>query len=270
VVNAPGAGSMVATNQVYNTLPKDGTTIGAINRGIPFEPLLGQSGAQFDPLKMQYLGSPDQDTAVCAARPDSGIKSVEDLKSHELIVGGTGPGADTAMIPALLREVLGLKFKVVSGYPGSRDILLASERNEVQGICVNYDSLSREATYRSGVLNIILQAASNSDPRLKEFPLARDLAKTDAERQALDLFFQRAAIGRPFIAAAAVPPERLAALREAFIATLADPQLRQEAEAVGLNVRPVSGPQMTGIIEAVYRTPGEVVTRMKGIFGRAP
>jgi tripartite-type tricarboxylate transporter receptor subunit TctC len=268
VTNLPGAGTLLLTNQLANTQPRDGTVFGAINRGMPFEPLLGIAPTQFDPETMNWLGSPDQDTAVCAVLRDAPVRSVADLASQELIVGSTGAGADTATIPAILHEVLGLQFRIVSGYPGSRDILLAIERAEVQGICVNYDSLVREPIYRDGTVHILLQAAAKSDPRLAGIPLAGDLARSEAERQALQLFFVRAEVGRPFVAPPGVPADRIAALRQAFAATLADPELKSEAAAVGLNVRPVSAAATQAIIAAVYRTPADVVERMKKAFGR--
>jgi tripartite-type tricarboxylate transporter receptor subunit TctC len=108
--NVPGSGGLLVANRLYNTAPKDGTVIGLINRGIPFEPLLGGQGTQFNALKFNYLGSPGRDTTVCAARKDAAVKSIGDLASNELIVGGTGSGADTAVYPRFLSVLLGLKF----------------------------------------------------------------------------------------------------------------------------------------------------------------
>jgi len=268
VTNLTGAGSLLLTNQLANTQPRDGTVIGAINRGMPFEPLLGVAPTQFDPRAMNWLGSPDRDTAVCAARKDAAVQSLADLKSKELIVGSTGSGADTATIPSILREVLSLRFKLVTGYPGSHDILLAIERGEVQGICVNYDSLARESLFREGKVRILFQAATKSDPRLADYSLAGDIASTDAERQALQLFFVRAEIGRPFVAPPGVPSDRLAALKKAFAETLADSELKIDADRAGLNLRFVSASETENIIADVYRTPAEVVEQMKKAFGR--
>ncbi len=269
VVNTPGAGSLLLANQLANTQPRDGTVFGAVNRGMPFEPLLGVAPTQFDAMKMNWLGSPDRDTAVCAARKDAAVQSLRDLTTRELIVGSTGSGADTATIPSVLREVLGLKFKMVTGYPGSRDILLAIERGEVQGICVNYDSLAREPVYGGGVARILFQASSTSDERLSRYPVAAELARSDGDRQALALFFKRAEIGRPFVAPPGVPADRLAALRQAFADTLADPDLKADAEQAGLNLRPVSAAATQAILAEVYATPADVVARMKAAFGRA-
>jgi tripartite-type tricarboxylate transporter receptor subunit TctC len=217
--NVPGSGGLLVANRLYNAVPKDGTVIGLMNRGIPFEPLLGGQGTQFDALKFNYIGSPGRDTTVCAARKDAAVRSLADLTTKELIVGGTGSGADTAIYPQFLSALLGLKFKLVTGYKGSHDIQLAMERNEVQGICLAFDSLSRGTLARESRINVLLQAALSPDPRIKDVPMVLDSAHSPDERKALELFFARAAIGRPFVAPPGMPQDRLAALRQGFAAT---------------------------------------------------
>ena len=157
--NVPGAGGLLVANRLYNTMPKDGTVIGLMNRGIPFEPLLGGQGDQFDALKFNYIGSPGRDTTVCAARKDAAVKTMQDLYSEVLTVGGTGSGADTAIYPRFLSALLGMRFKIVLGYKGSHDIQLAMERNEVQGICLAYDSLERGTLAQEHQINVLLQAS---------------------------------------------------------------------------------------------------------------
>ncbi len=129
----PGAGSLLLANQIYNTLPQDGTVVGLINRGLPFEKLFNGPGILFDPQKMQWIGSPDLDTGICAARKDAPVQKVADLQTKELVVGATGSGADTAIYPQVLSGILGLKFKIVNGYPGSHDVELAIERKRGAG-----------------------------------------------------------------------------------------------------------------------------------------
>src|ERR1700731_4157791 len=230
-VNAPGAGSLLLANQITNTQPKDGTVIGLINRGIPFEPLLGGAAIRFDPLKLSFVGSPDRDTAVCAANKNAPVKTAQDLYAQELIVGATGSGADTEVYPSFLKNLLGMKFKIIAGYPGSKAINLAIERGEVQGICVSYDTIARENIFKNGTVHVLFQAAVRPDPRLDGIPFAADLAKTEQEHQALDLFLFRTNLGRPFIAPPGVPAERLKILRSAFEQTMKDPALVQEAES---------------------------------------
>jgi tripartite-type tricarboxylate transporter receptor subunit TctC len=267
-VHTPGSGGLLVANRLYNTAAKDGTVLGMINRGIVFEPLLGGQGTQFDALKLNYIGSPGRDTTVCAARKDAAVQSLQDLYSKELSVGGTGSGADTAIYPEFLAALLGMKFKLVKGYQGSHEIQLAMERNEVQGICLAYDSLSRGNLARTGGINVLLQAALTPDPRVKDAPMVIEAARSAEDRKALELFFARAAMGRPFVAPPGVPAERLATLRTAFDAALADPAFLEDARKQNLNVVPVSAREMTEVVGKAYATPPAVVQRTIRALGR--
>ena len=265
----PGSGGLLVANRLFNTAAKDGTVIGMINRGIVFEPLLGGQGTQFDALKINYIGSPGRDTTVCAARKDAAVQSLQDLYAKELPVGGTGSGADTAIYPEFLSALLGMKFRLVKGYQGSHEIQLAMERGEVQGICLAYDSLSRGNLARTGRINVLLQAALEPDPRIKDAPMVLEAARSAEDRKSLALFFARAAMGRPFVAPPDVPADRLAALRLAFEATLRDPAFIEDANKQNLNVVPISGREMFDIVAAAYRTPPEIVKRTLRALGRA-
>ncbi|HEY6258272.1 MAG TPA: tripartite tricarboxylate transporter substrate-binding protein [Xanthobacteraceae bacterium] len=266
-VNAPGAGSLLLANQITNTQPKDGTVIGLINRGIPFEPLLGATTVRFDPLKLVFIGSPDRDTAVCAANKDAPVKTVNDLYSQELIVGATGSGADTEVYPSFLKNLLGMKFKIIAGYPGSREINLAIERGEVQGICVSYDTMARETIFKNGTVRLLFQAAVKPDPRLDGLAFAADLAKTADQRQALDLFLARTNVGRPFIAPPGVPEDRLKILRTAFAETMKDPGLLQEAESSGLHPLYISPAELQKFVADAYKMSPEIVALTKKAMG---
>ena len=164
VQHMPGSGGLLVANRLYNTAPKDGTAVGMINRGIPFEPLLGGQGTQFDALKFIYVGSPGRDTTVCAARKDAQVQNLQDLYSKELTVGGTGSGADTAIYPQFLSALLGMKFKLVQGYKGSGEIQIAMERKEVDGICLAYDSLLRGNLARQNQINVLLAGGARARP----------------------------------------------------------------------------------------------------------
>jgi tripartite-type tricarboxylate transporter receptor subunit TctC len=268
-VHMPGSGGLLVVNRLYNTAAKDGTAIGMINRGIPFEPLLGGQGTQFDALKINYIGSPGRDTTVCAARKDAPVQAMQDLYSKELTVGGTGSGADTAIYPDFLSALLGMKFKLVKGYQGSHEIQLAMERGEVQGICLAYDSLSRGTLARNGQINVLLQAALTPDPRIKDVPSVLESAHSPDERQALELFFARAAMGRPFVAPPEVPADRIAALRQAFAAMLRDPAFLDEAKKQNLNVVPISSQEMTDVVDHAYKSSPAIVKRTMQALGRA-
>jgi hypothetical protein len=161
-----------------------------------------------------------------------------------------------------------MKFKVIIGYQGSHEVQLAMERNEVQGICVNYDSLERGTLARANAVNILLQASLEPDARLSGVPSALDYARGPDEQQALKLFFARASIGRPFVAPPAVPPERIAMLRQAFDRTLRDPDFLDDAKRQDLNVVPLPGTKLGDIIAAAYLTPPEIVKRTMAAMGR--
>jgi tripartite-type tricarboxylate transporter receptor subunit TctC len=269
VQHMPGSGGLLVANRLYNAALKDGTVVGMINRGIPFEPLLGGQGTQFDALKFTYVGSPGRDTTVCAARKDAPVQRLQDLYSKELTVGGTGSGADTAIYPQFLSALLGMKFKLVQGYKGSGEIQLAMERKEVDGICLAYDSLLRGNLARQNQINVLLQAALESDPRLKDVPLGLQAARSDDDRQALELFFARVAMGRPFVLPPDVPADRVAAMRSAFEAMLKDGAFLEEADRLRLRVVPISGDQMRGVVAKAYKTPPEIVKRAIKALGRA-
>ena len=266
--NVPGAGSLLLANQVYNTQPKDGTVIGLINRGVPFEPLLGGLGTRFDPMKFNYVGSPDRDTPACAIRVDAPVKPMQDLLTKEYIVGATGSGSDSQLYPEVLANMLGVKMKIVQGYPGSRDILLATERGEVQGGCVSYDTIVRDIMYREKRTRLLFQAALKPDDRMPEVPMIHDLATSDEQKQALDLFLQRTLVGRPFVMAPGVPADRLEAIRKAFLAALKDPSLAADARVAGVNIHYVSPDELTKIISDSYASPAAVVANVKKALGR--
>lgn len=268
VQNAPGAGGLRLINELYNVAPKDGTVIGLVNRGIPFEPLLGGEGTEFDPLKMNWIGSPDRDTTVCAARKDARVRNLNDLFTTGLVVGATGSGADTALYPEFLNALLGMKFRVVKGYQGTKEISLAMERGEVEGICVAYDSLMHEPLARAGKLNILFQVAATPDPRLKDVPLATTLARSQADREALALFLARVEIGRPLVMPAGVPTGRVQQMRDALHATVQDPQFIADAGKQGLNVAYLSGEELAAKIAAATHSSKAVVQRVKAALGR--
>lgn len=268
VQNMPGAGGLKLMNELYRIAPQDGTMIGMVNRGIPFEPLLGGEGTDFDALKMNWLGSPDRDTTVCVARKDAPAHSMQDLFARELVVGATGSGADTAIYPEFLKALLGMKFRVVKGYQGTKEISLAMERGEVEGLCVAYDSLLHEPLAREGKINILFQAALTPDPGLKNIPVATGIARSEADRQALALFFTRVEIGRPLVLPPGVPRERVAQLRAAIRETVADPRFAADAKKQGLKIEYLPGEQVAAEIASAYQAPKPVIQRVRAALGR--
>lgn len=251
--NVPGAGSLVAANQAFKTAPKDGTVMALINRGVPFEPLLGNKSAQFDPRQFNYIGSPDRDTIVAYVRTDGPVQKLSDLRSKELIVAATGSGADSLTYPVILRDLFHLKLRIVQGYPGSRDMNLAVERGEAHGTFISYDTALREPGLKDGTRRLLVQGRLTPDPRIKDVPGLNDLDLSPAERKAAEFFLLRADMGRPFVAPPGVPADRLAALRKAFVDTLKDPATLDDAGRQGLNVSLISPDELMKTLEAAYR-----------------
>ena len=261
--NMPGAGSLVAANQIYNVAPRDGTVIGVINRGVPFEAVLGGGGVQFDPRKFNWLGSPDSDVIVAYVRADAPIKHASELRNKELIVASTGSGADSQTYPQVLARLFGWKLRLVQGYPGSREMNLAVERNEVHGAFISYDTAARESTFGDGTRRLLLQGAMSPDERMKDVPTLAGLAQSDAEQRAVDFFLLRAGMGRPFVVAPGVPPERLSALREAFAAALRDPELIEESKKLRLNIAYVPPNTLQSLVDKAYGADAETIERVR-------
>jgi tripartite-type tricarboxylate transporter receptor subunit TctC len=262
--NMPGAGSLKLTNYLSNVAAKDGTVFGIIGRGIAMEPLLGGQGIQFDAKKLNWIGSANNEVSICVSWHTSGVKTWDDLLRKELIVGGTGSGADTDTFPLVLKNVFGAKIKLISGYPGGNDILLAMERGEVGGRCGwSWSSVKakRSAWVKDGKVNILLQMSLAKHNDIPKVPLVMDLAETDEQRQILKLIFARQVMGRPFVAPPSVPEARVAAVRKAFTDTMNDPEFLAEAKKAKLEINPVSGQEIDALIKDIYAAPKEIAAK---------
>jgi len=255
--NMEGGGGMRLANWLYNVAPKDGTALGAISRATAFEPLLGNKGAQYDGTKFNYVGSANDEVSVCVAWHDSGVTTFEDAQKKELVVGAGGFSDDTYQYPALLNHMFGTKFKMVTGYPGGNDINLALERGEVQGRCsIPWSTV--KATRRNWIeekkVNLLMQYSLGKHPDLPNVPLVTDLGKTDEQRSILRLIFGRQVLGRPYAAPPGMPKDRVEALRQAFMDTMADPEFLAEAERSKFEITPVAGDKLESLVLDIYRT----------------
>jgi tripartite-type tricarboxylate transporter receptor subunit TctC len=265
VKNMEGAGSLRLANWLYRIAPKDGSVLGMIGRGTGFDPLLGQKAALFDATKFTWIGSGNHEVSVCVSfEGHGGITTFDDLRAKEMTVGGTGASADTDQFPKVVNGVLGTKMKIVTGYPGGNDVVLAMERGELQGRC-GWSWSSVKATHGSWIaekkLNILVQLSLQKHPDLPDVPLIIDLAKTDEDRQILKLIFARQVMGRPFLAPPGIPAERVDALRKAFMATMTDPDFMADAEKSQLEVNPVPGDEVQKLVAEIYRTPPAVAQK---------
>jgi tripartite-type tricarboxylate transporter receptor subunit TctC len=253
--NMPGAASLRLANYLFNIAPKDGSVIGIVARGMAMEPLLSARGTRFEARELSWLGSLNNEVSVCASWHSSDIKTMQDLMTRELIVGGIGSASGTDVFPLVVRNLLGAKIRLITGYPGGNDILLAMERGEVDGRC-GWSWSTVQATrpdwIDEGRLNMLVQFALEKHPELPDVPLVTEFADTEDERMALELIFARQVMGRPFLAPPGIPPARLDALRRAFDATADDPAFRLEAERMQLELNPVSGEEVDALLERVY------------------
>jgi tripartite-type tricarboxylate transporter receptor subunit TctC len=262
--NLPGGGSYRAAGFIYNVAPKDGTAIALIARDAALGPLTGEPGAQFDATKFSYLGTPAIETNVCIADHTAAVKTAHGLTEQELIVGDNGPGTGTHSYPLALNDILGMKFKLVGGYPSSATVFLAMERGEVQGICESLDSINirRPDWIANGTVSVLFQGGTKPNAELKDVPFIVDLAQKPEDKQAIEFLYAGQGIGRPFIAPPGLPPDRLKMLRDAFDATMTDPDFIADVNLRKLTLDPEDGEHLEALIKKTYATPKPVIDRI--------
>jgi tripartite-type tricarboxylate transporter receptor subunit TctC len=265
VQNQPGAGSLTMTNQLYASGPFDGTVIGASFNGMPTTPLLQPAGAHFDPNKLIWLGSTNRETQVSYVWHTAPVQKLEDLKTKELIVGAQAPGSTQYDYPVLVNDLFGWKFKVITGYESTPKIHLAMERGEVHGTIANWSTLKAIGSNWLEEKKIVMTAqwALKKHPELAGVPFIMDYAKTDADRQALQLALARLEYGRPFFLPPNVPKERVDALRRAFDATMKDPAFLTEADKTKIDVDALTGDQVAELVQQVSKTSPEIAARVR-------
>jgi tripartite-type tricarboxylate transporter receptor subunit TctC len=265
VQNQPGAGSVTMTNQLYAAGPFDGTVIGACFSGLPMAPLLQPASVRFDATKLNWIGSTNRESNILYAWHESPFASLEDLRSKQMIVGAQAPGSTQYDYPVLATHLFGMKFKVITGYESTPKIHLAMERGEVNGTLANWSTIKAIAAdwVRDRKIRMLAQFGLKPNPELADVPMFLDVAKTEADRQALVLAVARLEFGRPFFMPPNVPQERVEAVRRAFDATMADKEFLAEAEKLKVDVDPLTGEQVADLIAQLYRTPADVVARVR-------
>jgi tripartite-type tricarboxylate transporter receptor subunit TctC len=267
--NMPGAGGIVMFNHLYNVAPRDGAVIAHPSRSLVTEPLYGNAQARYDALKFGWLGSINRDVATCITWSKSGIASIEDAKRREVAVGSTGASAESNYFPKLLNAVLGTRFKTVLGYPDSGAVGIAMERGELDGYCSFTWAAIKSARpnwLENKQINVILQLSMSKHPELPDVPLVADLARDEASRQIFTLAFGAQKMGRPVATTPGVPPERLAALRQAFDATMHDRDFQEDAKRNGLEADgPITGAEVDTVLRDIYATPKSIVQRYETI-----
>ena len=262
VRNQPGAASLTFANELYNTHPRDGTAFGTFARSVPMDRLLGRPATHFDPVQFNWIGSANAEVSICTVWHGLGIASVEDFMARPIVFGANAPGSESDVYPTILNNLLGAKFRVVTGYPGTNDLMMAMERGETQGRCGMTWSAFKSTMpewVRDRKIYVALQFAIEKHPELPDVPMVTELARNAKEKHALELILAGQAMGRPFVAPPRTPPDRVEALRRAFDATFRDPAFLAEAERLGLEIQAVSGERLQTIVEAMFNQPREVI-----------
>lgn len=264
-VNMPGAGSLRLANWLFDAAPRDGTASGAVARAVPFEPLLRNKAANFKAVEFNYIGNANVETSLCAFNASSGVKTVEDLRSRQVLVGGGGAASDPNQHTNAINAALDTKMKIIDGYPGGNDIVLAMEQGEVAGRCGwswSTIKVSNMDWVKTGKINLVVQLGKQRHPELPNVPLASDLTTTELGREILNFVVAPLEMGRPYIAPPGVPQDRVDALRAAFDATMADPEFLASAKAAGLDITPSTGQALQKIVTDVYATDPEIIDQL--------
>ena len=270
VRNMPGGGGLTAAAYLYNRAARDGTEIGALSRTLPILPLFGEGRDLFDPLKFGWIGSSVNVVGAAVSWRSSGVKTIHDAMQKELIVGGTGPGSQANVYPLAMNNIIGTKFKVVSGYPGSAEVIMAMERGEVEGFgSWSWSAMEKGGYIHAQKLNVLVQLGLQKHPDHPDVPLVLDLAQNKGDRDVLELIFAPQTFARPIAAPPGVPAATLDTLRSAFGAALADRELLDEAERLKLEVGLVSGAELEGLIHRLYSSSPQIIQRASQAVGGA-
>ena len=260
VENMPGAGHIVATNHLFNVAVRDGTVLGMVSRNMTDAAAMGLANVRYDPGRFNWLGSPEINHRVMFVSTASGFDKVSDLFARELIVGAPGGVQGVTAAPLLLKNLLGMKLKIVQGYRSPGDVVLAVTRGEVGGFVnsVGGPVGARRQWVETGQMRVLF----NMEPEPVAWlgaPTIFEFLKTEEQRQVLTFFSGNTQLGRPLMAPPAVPADRLEALRRAFDATMRDPAFLKEAESMGFEVAPRTGERIAELVTAALATPKDIV-----------
>jgi tripartite-type tricarboxylate transporter receptor subunit TctC len=264
--NMTGASGLKMLNFLYNQAPRDGTVIGMIQNGFPAAQAIGRPGIQFDSNQLRWLGTIAPVVETMAIWHTADVRSIDDARKKELVVGATARGGITFTYPALMNELLGTKFKIVTGYSGGNEINIAMERGEVQGRNNSWSSwkVTKRPWLKEKKLFVIAQAGAKAKDL--DAPVIEDLVKPGADRQLVDLIMSGAALGRPMTTTPDVPEARLKALRAAFLAVMKDPEFIAETAKLNIEIDPVAGETMQKIVAGVLATPKAVAERARPLL----
>jgi tripartite-type tricarboxylate transporter receptor subunit TctC len=269
VQNMVGAEGIRAANYLYNVAAQDGSVIGGLARNNALARFYDPDNAsvQFDARKFHWLGSPQQEIGLFVVRTEKGAKSLDDLKRIEVTTSSTAHNSPTSIYPRMLNLLYGTKIKVIEGYPGSQESLLALERNEVDGHVSGGSSAAFRARIapmlKAGAAKVILQMGMARDAEYPDVPTAIEIMPTAEGKQLFEIAFAEQVMGRPFVLPPGVPDDRVKVLRDAFDAALKDPELLEDAKKQKMEIDPVTGAAINALLDRVYAAPPELAVRLR-------
>jgi len=270
VQNMPGATAVIAANYIYRKAPQDGTVLGTLTNVIPLIKVLGQVYTQFDPAKLNWIGNMARELYTVFVRAQSPIITLADATRMKVTMGATSPNAMSSIYPRFINDIAGTRFSVVTGYAGMAAVENALERGEVDGVAGDswYDGHGSGVSfnwYLDGTVRTIALVGSKRAAEFAGVPRLVDLAKDAETRQLAELFSSPAEVGKPVVMGPDVPIERVAQMRQAFAATMEDPDFRSEAEQLKLAIDPESGEELTALVQAMMAQPAATASRARAI-----
>jgi tripartite-type tricarboxylate transporter receptor subunit TctC len=266
VQNMPGAGSLTAVHYLDLSAPKDGTVLNIFNFGNIGDSRLHPDKIKVDFRKFNWIGSISQDLTVCYVWHTFGVKTIADLKAKPRVhMGLTGMGSSSDTNQRILKSIFGVRIQQVAGYPGSAEQRIAIERGELDGDCGAWSSIPLEWIEGRKIVPVIRSSPSIAPDMPTDVPYSVDIAPSERDRQVLRMLLAPTQVGRPFIASPAVPAERVRILRDAFNATMQDPQFMAEAQKLRLPISPKTGEEALKVVEEIYATPDEIVAAARKV-----
>lgn len=265
--NMTGATGLVMANFMYRVAPRDGSVVALIQNGLPTFQAVGREGVQFDAREFQWIGSVAPTVEAMITSKASGVRTVEDAKKREVIAGSNGASGITYMYPLMMNEMMGTRFKMVTGYPGSGQLNLALERGEVEARNNSWTSIksTKPDWIKDGLINVLVYSGPPQDD-LPGVPHFEDLIADPENRAVARVVTAGNKLGRPFTVAPGVPADRVEALRAAFIAMLKDPEFQKDADALRIEVQPVAHQELKRIIDELFATPDHLKERARKYF----
>lgn len=266
--NMPGAGSLIAANHIFNVAPRDGTVMGLLVPTLPLEEVLGATAVKFKSAGFHWIGRMAGAPNITFINASAPVKSIADAFDKAAILGATGRSATNAIYPTVLNNVLGTKFKVVTGYEGSAAAMLAMERGEVEGHSATYDTLKTvHADWLTQKrVNVIVQYSLHRHPELKGVPTTVELARNPEQAQILRAVSSASEIGKFVLTTPETPADRVQALRRAFDAMVQDPEFIADAAKLRVELGPLPGTELQQIVADVANMPADIVAKVKAIY----